>query len=564
MTDVLLLADIPSTGYLVGTSAERVSGSSRASEETAHLVKTFEQRLRDNEAVLALYPKWNAEGPRRLLKLARGVINTDRIAGVELALPPLALSLVADQVAYLAPYLQPGHLASVARRLASVVLAGAWTRSVTKLEYIDTKMGDHLASYLPHETFVVTAAPKPAIHRISGHKLPQLPYRPTEPIHLLITESEITWFQEGMRHLMRPDAVKVVRPQPLGLKFWGNKRYIEFVAFSGHPSALSQIANETRCWPCGWCGQHIALEECPFCGMGQPEGGAPPSAMPRPRAATAGRTASPQAPAQQPDRSPRALPAAAQAGPPAAHGPAQQARPAPQQPAQPRDPVGGPPPAAPTPTPQFTAPVPPRPAAPGQPTPHGNVPHGAPSPGTHPDWSRSGQGAGASTPAPNAPHGAAPPWQPTPAPQAQFSYPELPSGPDLPTRTRPPRARPAGATGSPAPQPPYPPSPAGQPVTRGPQTPQQAAEMLRSAPQWNGRNAGGNPLNQHNPGTSGQTTSQYPSAVDTVRGTTSARGPEQASIHEARNDQNWTGRNQGNPSPRPNQPNGQPPDRVSP
>jgi hypothetical protein len=601
MTDVLLLGDIPSTGYLVGTSAERLSGSSRASEETAHLLATMEQRLRSSEAIIALYPAWNADGPKRLLKLARGVLSTDRIAGVPLALPPLALSLVADQIAYLAPYLQPGHLASVAHSLANAISAGAWTRSVTKLEHIDTKMGHHLASYLPHETFVVTATPHGAIHRISGHKVPELGFRPTEPIHLLVTQGDNTWFQEGLQNLLRADAVKAVPQQPLGVKFWGNKRYIEYVAFSGHPAALSQISNATRCWPCRWCGQHVALQECPFCGMAQPreqavstpaarvpdvsagqQGAAPGGQPPRPQAQP---QAQPQAPAQ-PHRAPRGLPAGSGTSPapavpqqggiperPAAAGqPYQQGYPPMTAPA--------PQPGAPAPTPRHGAPAPQRAGAP----PHGGIPaqHGPQSP-RHPAPASAAQASGAS-PTGQADWSRTPQQAPAPTDQRvasgrrgsdgggqigqtgqhppQFSYSEQsPAAPEQ-GRSRTPRGR---SPLEPAPRSPQSPYPA---QARGPQTPEQAAQQLRADAQWNGRNAtgsgmtpGGQPNSQGMPG---QTSSQYPPAVDTVRGTTSALGPEQSSVQQARNDQNWTGRNSGNPPARPTQPNGQPPDRVSP
>ena len=140
----MLLGDLPSTGLLGAAAAQRLDVHA-ASEGLPWLIDRMAHALRGHGAVLVVYPSWEAEAARRVISLARGVLLTDRIAGMPLDLPPLALSLVADQLAFVSQYVRPGVLASMAPRLAGEVFAGAWVNSVANLDHIAIGLGAHLS-----------------------------------------------------------------------------------------------------------------------------------------------------------------------------------------------------------------------------------------------------------------------------------------------------------------------------------------------------------------------------------------------------------------------------------
>lgn len=268
MTAVLLLGEVPSTGYVGGVAAERVIlGPNPPAVPASRFIALAADRLAAKGAIIALHPSWHDGAADRFIRLARGVLNTDRIAGIGLSLPPLALSLVADQLTYLAPYVPAGLLASLATRLPGEIIAGAWMRSVTNLEHIDTHLADHLRSYMPG-AFMVSAAPQPGVHRITGgHPVGPIEQRPQTPIQVLATQAEgdTDWFQQKLMGEIRPSVVKFVNAQPLSASYWGVKKYVEYVAFSGHPEALSRLVNSIRTRSCPWCGEPISVRTCPFC-----------------------------------------------------------------------------------------------------------------------------------------------------------------------------------------------------------------------------------------------------------------------------------------------------------
>lgn len=289
MTAVLVPSDLPSPGVLGATAAERIAlGTQPPTDREFLFLDVVQARLHEQGAVIVVYPTWQAEPWARLIRFARTSLSTDRIAGIPLSLAPLALALVADKLAFLAPYVPPGLLTSVAHRLPDELIAGAWMRSVAKLEHVPTPLKAHLASYLPG-AFLAIAAPRPGVHRLAGHHpVVDLGRRPAEPILLLVADSggDAQWVQRHLAPELRPAGMARAQPQPLGPAFWGTQKYLEFVAFSGHPEALSTIARTMVCHPCPWCDEPTGLQTCAFCGMTQQHAAAegPAPVVPQPRA----------------------------------------------------------------------------------------------------------------------------------------------------------------------------------------------------------------------------------------------------------------------------------------
>ncbi|POM25065.1 hypothetical protein BTM25_37070 [Actinomadura rubteroloni] len=272
MTEIVLVGNVPSSGILQADTAVRFDPPPDA-DAPAAFIDLMAAALARTDAVVVVHAAWRADEAARLLRLARGALDTDRVAGIGLNLPPLALSVVADQLAFVSPYVRPGQLASMADGLARAVYAGAWVNSVTHLAHVRTGFGKHVASYLPRGGFSVAAWPHENVHRItSGRPVQDITDRPLDPVLLLVAsgDGDTEWVHRHLQPALGAVQTTPVAAQPLAAEFWGTRRCVEFVALSGHPQALQGILTATVCHPCGWCGEPTALRECPFCHMTRP------------------------------------------------------------------------------------------------------------------------------------------------------------------------------------------------------------------------------------------------------------------------------------------------------
>ncbi|WP_174549561.1 hypothetical protein [Nocardiopsis trehalosi] len=327
---VALLADIPSTGLLGENQAQRftLAGDDLAAQ-SADFLDFAHHHVGQGRRVLALYPKWHAERARRAIAFARGSLQSDQIGQIGLDISPLALSLLADQLAYLAPYVPAGVTAGLAEELPQHILAGAWMKSVRNLATIPITFKQHLGSYLPRTTFLAFCAPVKRVGRVrKSNPAPNIPGRPMEPIQILVArpaEYGIDEFNQQFTPALRPVSLNALPEQPLGSKYWGTRKYVEFVAFSAHPQALANTVRTIRPAACSWCRELVAAMRCPYCGaLNEPPVGRPPTRkadVPPPPARTTGEHIRPawvggsgpqqaqRPPAPQPPRSAPAHPA---------------------------------------------------------------------------------------------------------------------------------------------------------------------------------------------------------------------------------------------------------------
>lgn len=268
VTAVVLVGDFPDTGIIRATPAQRVPLSG-VSDFPAFL-DLVAYGLRERQAIVVLCPSWRSAETVRAVRLARSVLYTDRIACLPLNLPPLAVSLIADQLAFTAAYVRPGALAGLAHRLAAEIHAGAWVNSVARLERVATGFGQHLSSYLPGSGFMVAAAPRQLVHRItSARPIPEIGARPADPVLMMLAHEggDLGWVERELRPALGAVSVTKVPVQPLSHEYWGTKKYAEFVAFSGHPLALEALIRATPFHQCSWCGEPSHVPVCVFCAM---------------------------------------------------------------------------------------------------------------------------------------------------------------------------------------------------------------------------------------------------------------------------------------------------------
>lgn len=280
---VALLGDYPSTGLLGAHQAERFPMAGQDKGEQADAFIDFARaNLEQGRKVTALYAKWNAETAERVIAFARGALLTDDIGQIPLDISPLALSLVADQLSYMAPYIPAGVTAALADELCGHVLAGAWLKRVNNLATIPITFKQHLGSFIPRTTFLAFNAPVKRVGRVKKRDpRPNLPSRPLDPVQVLVCRPDgysLDEFNEQLTPALKAVSLNALPEQPLGPKYWGVRKYIEFIVFSAHPQALTSTPRAIRPSTCTWCRELVAGLLCPYCGsVNQPPVGRPPT-----------------------------------------------------------------------------------------------------------------------------------------------------------------------------------------------------------------------------------------------------------------------------------------------
>lgn len=269
-TAVALLADIPSTGHVGEVRAQRFAmHGDGIGERSAAFVDFARARSEAGQKVVALYPSWQAETAVRAVNFARGATRNDHVAGVAVDLPPLALSLVADQLTYLTPYVPPGVVAALSDELPKHLLAGAWLRSVSNLASFPVSLRQQMGSLAPSVSYLAYCAPERNLERMRPSEVARtLPFRPVRPVQLLCSTPDpaITGiFDDSLPRAIAPVATRRLPAQPLGSVYWGTSKYVEFVALSAHPQALAYAASSLRTALCTWCGEPTRSRPCPFC-----------------------------------------------------------------------------------------------------------------------------------------------------------------------------------------------------------------------------------------------------------------------------------------------------------
>lgn len=269
-TAVALLADIPSTGHVGEVRAQRFAmHGDGIGERSAAFVDFARARSEAGQKVVALYPSWQPETAVRAVNFARGATRDDHVAGIAVDLSPLALSLVADQLAYLAPYVPPGMVAALSDELPKHLLAGAWLRSVSNLASFPVSLRQQMGSLAPSVSYLAYSAPERSLERMRPSEVERtLPFRPVRPVQLLCSTPDpaITGlFDDNLPRAIAPVATRRLPAQPLGSVYWGTSKYVEFVALSAHPQALAYAASSLRTALCTWCGEPTRSKPCPFC-----------------------------------------------------------------------------------------------------------------------------------------------------------------------------------------------------------------------------------------------------------------------------------------------------------
>jgi hypothetical protein len=215
--------------------------------------------------IVALVAADPADPARRRMHTVRSALEADRIAIVPLTLPPLAASLLGEQLRQLAGTdLGPGVLAGAARLLAYYLHSGALLASVAKLDRVPVSVGSHVKSLVPGRHFAVLAHPEPYLALADPEHLPPGPGYQTQ-LALAGTGVDPGWITGPLAAAWHSQQLREVPLPPDSARWWGTSRLVEFTAYIADVGMLYQLVTSVRRDTCAWCGLEVIGDQCLFC-----------------------------------------------------------------------------------------------------------------------------------------------------------------------------------------------------------------------------------------------------------------------------------------------------------
>ncbi|WP_328915795.1 MULTISPECIES: hypothetical protein [unclassified Streptomyces] len=225
--------------------------------------------------LVALAPADPTDPARRRMHTVRSALEADRIAIVPTALPPLARTLLGEQLRQLSGTdLGPGTLAGAARLLSYYLHSGALLGSVAKLDRVPVGVGAHVKSLVPGRHFAVIAHPEPYLGQADQDTVPPGPGYQTQ---LAVAGKGLDpgWITGPLAAAWRAQHVREVPLPSDSADWWGTSRLVEFTAYIADVGMLYQLVTSVRRDTCTWCGLEVIGDQCLFCGTRIGERAAP-------------------------------------------------------------------------------------------------------------------------------------------------------------------------------------------------------------------------------------------------------------------------------------------------
>lgn len=224
--------------------------------------------------LVVLVPTWLQTSAVRRLHTVRAILETDRIALVDIDLPPLAIALLVRQLRQLSGCdFSPGVLASAARLLSHYIYAGALLGTVAKLDRIPVGLKAHAKSWAPNAQFAVLANPAPHLVKLGGSGTGThggggtLPPGPEFVTHLTFARGQLAadWVVSELAPAWQVQGV-MENPLPADSPaWWATPKLVEFAAAIPDPAVLYQLVASVRREECRWCGFELIGDRCGFC-----------------------------------------------------------------------------------------------------------------------------------------------------------------------------------------------------------------------------------------------------------------------------------------------------------
>ncbi|MEV6956602.1 hypothetical protein [Streptomyces sp. NPDC051183] len=225
--------------------------------------------------LVVVVPPWLAPAAARRLRTVRAILESDRIALLDIDLPPLGTALLVRQLRQLSVFdFSPGVLASAARLLSHYIYAGALLGSVAKLDRVPVGLKAHAKSWSPSAQFAVLANPAPHLVKLGGpgaghgaHGGGGLPPGPEFATHLTFARGQLAsdWVASELAPAWRVQGV-MENPLPADSPaWWATPKLVEFAAAIPDPALLHQLVASVRREECRWCGFELIGDRCGFC-----------------------------------------------------------------------------------------------------------------------------------------------------------------------------------------------------------------------------------------------------------------------------------------------------------
>ncbi|MFF4317427.1 hypothetical protein [Streptomyces sp. NPDC001568] len=239
--------------------------------------------------LVVVVPPWLPAATARRLHTVRAILETDRIALIDIDLPPLATAVLVRQLRQLSVCdFSPGVIASAARLLSHYIWAGALLGTVAKLDRVPVGLKAHARSWSPSARFAVLAHPTPHLAKLgppgaTGAREGELPPGPGFATHLTFArgQSSSDWVTAELAPAWQVQGV-MENPLPAdSADWWATPKLVEFAAAIPDPSVLYQLVSSVRREECRWCGFELIGDRCGFCAA--PLAAPPPEAANRPR-----------------------------------------------------------------------------------------------------------------------------------------------------------------------------------------------------------------------------------------------------------------------------------------
>ncbi|MEU3722002.1 hypothetical protein [Streptomyces sp. NPDC031705] len=219
--------------------------------------------------LVAVVPPWLPPATVRRLRTVRAILETDRIALLDVDLPPLGTAVLVRQLRQLTVCdFSPGVIASAARLLSHYVYAGALLGSVAKLDRVPVGLKAHARSWSPGAQFAVLAHPSPHLARLGNPGAAGvLPPGPAFATHLTFARGQLAsdWVTAELAPAWQVQGV-MENPLPAdSARWWATPKLVEFAAAIPDVSVLYQLVASVRREQCGWCGLELIGDRCGFC-----------------------------------------------------------------------------------------------------------------------------------------------------------------------------------------------------------------------------------------------------------------------------------------------------------
>lgn len=236
-----------------------------AEQELGEALLTAWSAIEGAGHLVVVLPASVSAGHRTRLRAVRSLLESDRMALVEVDLPPLAVALLVQQLRQISQYdLGPGVIASAARLLTHYLYAGAVLGSVAKLDRVDVGFGAHLKSYLPGARFAVLATPSAQLTALTETtRLPGPDY--ATQLAYAVDGLDEEWVRGRLGADWKCQYVRQVPLPEASARWWGTGKLVEFAAYIADVGVLYQLVTSAHREPCRWCGLELVGDRCGFC-----------------------------------------------------------------------------------------------------------------------------------------------------------------------------------------------------------------------------------------------------------------------------------------------------------